>query len=42
MPTPAEGIQSQLRNIERTYGRSIDDLVADVSASGLTKHPEVV
>jgi hypothetical protein len=42
MPTPAEGIQSQLRNIERTYGRSIDELVADVSESGLTKHPEVV
>ena len=42
MPTPAEGIQTQLRNIERTYGRSIDDLVADVSGSGLTKHPEVV
>jgi Domain of unknown function (DUF5655)/Domain of unknown function (DUF4287) len=37
-----EGIQSQLRNIERTYGRSIDDLVADVAGSGLTKHSEVV
>jgi hypothetical protein len=42
MPGPAEGIQSQLRNIERTYGRSIDELVADVSGSGLTKHTEVV
>ena len=42
MPTPAEGIQSQLRNIERAYGRSIDDLVADVARSGLTKHPEIV
>jgi Domain of unknown function (DUF5655)/Domain of unknown function (DUF4287) len=42
MPTPEEGIQSQLRNIERTYGRSIDDLVADVAGSGLTKHSEVV
>jgi hypothetical protein len=42
MPTPAEGIESQLRNIERTYGRSIDDLVAEVSVSGLTKHPDVV
>ena len=42
MPTPAEGIESQLRNIERTYGRSIDDLVAEVSRSGLTKHPDVV
>jgi uncharacterized protein DUF5655/uncharacterized protein DUF4287 len=42
MPTPEEGIQSQLRNIERSYGRTIDDLVADVSESGLTKHVEVV
>ena len=42
MPTPEDGIQSQLRNIERTYGRPIDELVADVSASGLTRHPEVV
>jgi len=42
VPTPAEGIQSQLRNIERNYGRSIEDLVADVAESGLTKHPEVV
>lgn len=42
MTTPAEGIQSQIRNIERNYRRSIDDLVADVAESGLTKHPEVV
>jgi hypothetical protein len=42
MPTPDEGIQSQLRNIETTYGMSIDELVAEVAGSGLTKHPEVV
>jgi RNA polymerase sigma-70 factor (ECF subfamily) len=42
MPTPEEGIQSQLRNIEKTYSRSIDELVADVAGSGLTKHSEVV
>ncbi|HKF78707.1 MAG TPA: DUF5655 domain-containing protein [Candidatus Dormibacteraeota bacterium] len=42
MPSPEDGIQSQLRNIEAAYGRSIDELVADVAASGLTKHPEVV
>jgi uncharacterized protein DUF5655/uncharacterized protein DUF4287 len=42
MPTPAEGIQAQLRNIEKTYGRTIDQLVADVSGSGLTRHAEVV
>jgi hypothetical protein len=42
MPTPAEGIQTQLRNIEAAYRRSIDDLVAEVARSGLTKHTEVV
>jgi hypothetical protein len=42
MPTPEEGIQSQLRNIESTYGRSIHELVAEVAGSGLTKHSEVV
>lgn len=42
MATPAEGIRSQLRNIEAAYGMSIDDLVAEVAGSGLTKHPEVV
>jgi hypothetical protein len=42
MPTPADGIQSQLRNIESMYDRSIDQLVADVAESGLTKHTEVV
>jgi Domain of unknown function (DUF5655)/Domain of unknown function (DUF4287) len=42
MPTPEEGIQSQLRNIESTYRRSIDELVAEVAGSGLTKHSEVV
>lgn len=42
MPTPEEGIRTQVRNIESTYGRSIDELVAEVAASGLTKHPDVV
>ena len=42
MPTPEEGIQSQLRNIESTYRRSIRELVAEVAGSGLTKHSEVV
>jgi len=42
MPSPEDGVQSQLRNIETAYGRSIDELVADVAASGLTKHTEVV
>jgi hypothetical protein len=42
MPTVEEGIQSQLRNIERDYGRTIDELVTVVGDSGLTKHNEVV
>jgi hypothetical protein len=42
MPTVEEGIQSQLRNIEKAYGRTIDELVAIVDASGLAKHTEVV
>lgn len=42
MPTPAEGIQSQLRNIETTYCMSIDELVGEVARSGLTKHTDVV
>ena len=42
MPTVEEGIQSQLRNIEKDYGRTIDDLVLVVTGSGLTKHNEVV
>ena len=42
MPTVEEGIQSQLRNIEKAYGLTIDELVAIVVDSGLTKHNEVV
>src|SRR6266571_2404178 len=42
MPTVEEGIQSQLRNIEKAYGRTVDELVAIVSGSGLVKHGEVV
>jgi hypothetical protein len=42
MPTVEEGIQSQLRNIEKDYGRTIDELVLVVTGSGLTKHNEVV
>jgi hypothetical protein len=42
MASVERGIQSQLRNIETTYGRTIDDLVAVVESSGLTKHADVV
>jgi hypothetical protein len=42
MPTVEDSIAVQLGNIEATYGRSIDEWVGVVSASGLTKHNEVV
>ena len=42
MPTVEEGIQSQLRNIEKDYGRTIEELVLVVTGSGLTKHNDVV
>ncbi len=42
MATVEEGIQSQLRNIEKRYGQTIDQLVAVVSESGLKKHNEVI
>jgi hypothetical protein len=42
MSSPEKGIEAQLRNIEQTYGRSIAELVATVSDSGLTRHNEVV
>lgn len=42
MPTVEDGIAAQLRNIEATYGRSIDDWVEVIRASGLTKHTDVV
>jgi hypothetical protein len=42
MPTVDEGIQSQLRNIEKDYGRTIDELVLVVTESKLTNHNDVV
>lgn len=42
MSTVEEGIQSQLRNIEKAYGRMIDELVAIVVESRLVKHSDVV
>jgi hypothetical protein len=35
-------LQSQIRNIEATYGKPLDYWFAVISASGLTKHNEVV
>jgi hypothetical protein len=42
MATVEQGLQSQLRNIEATYGHSIDELTKVIAASGLTKHTQVV
>ena len=42
MATVEEGIQSQLRNIEKEYGKTIDELVLVVAQSGLTKHTDAV
>jgi hypothetical protein len=35
-------LQSQIRNIESTYGKPLDHWFAVIDASGLTKHTEVV
>ena len=37
-----EGLRSQVRNIEATYGRPIDAWIQLIEASGRTKHTEVV
>jgi hypothetical protein len=42
MATAEEGLQTQIRNIEATYGKSMADWLAIIAASGLTKHTEVV
>src|SRR5438552_14880626 len=40
--TVDEGLQSQVRNIEARYGRSIDDWTSLIKATGLTRHGEIV
>jgi len=42
MTTVEEGLRSQLRNIEATYGRSIGSWVDLISASGRSRHGEIV
>ena len=42
MATVEEGLQAQIRNIEATYGKPIDEWLGIIAASGLTKHTEVV
>jgi hypothetical protein len=42
MPTVADAIQNQARNIEQATGRSIDGWVALVKASGKERHGEIL
>jgi Domain of unknown function (DUF5655)/Domain of unknown function (DUF4287) len=42
MATAEEGIQSQIRNIEATYGRPLKVWFDVIVASGRTKHSEIV
>jgi len=42
MSTVEQGLQSQVRNIEATYGRPIDEWIEIVRTSGLTRHGEIV
>jgi hypothetical protein len=42
MATVEEGLQAQIRNIEATYGKPMSEWIAIISASGLTKHTDVV
>jgi hypothetical protein len=42
MSSVDEGLRSQIRNIEATYGRTIGAWVELIRASGKTKHTEVV
>jgi hypothetical protein len=42
MATVQDGLNSQVRNIEARYGKSMDEWAALIAASGRTKHPEVI
>jgi hypothetical protein len=42
MATVEQGLQAQIRNIEATYGRSIDDWINLIGASGRGRHGEIV
>ena len=42
MATVEQGLQSQVRNIEATYGRSMNDWIDLIRASGRTRHGEIV
>jgi hypothetical protein len=40
--TPDDGLQAQLRNIEARYGRTIDEWISLIAASGRLRHTDVV
>lgn len=42
MATVQEGLQSQIKNIEKTYGKKLPEWLKIIKASGLTKHTDVV
>lgn len=42
MPTVEDSVRNQVRNIEQATGRSMDEWVAQVKASGKERHTEVV
>ena len=42
MSTVEPGLRSQIQNIEAKYGRSIDDWIELIRASGRTRHGEIV
>jgi hypothetical protein len=42
MRTPADGIATQIRNIEAEYGKTMEQWSRLIQKSGLTKHAEIV
>jgi hypothetical protein len=42
MSTVDEGLESQIRNIEEKYGKSLSEWIIIVKKSGITKHSEIV
>src|SRR5689334_22189062 len=42
MSTVDDALETQIRNIEAKYGKSLSEWIAIVKDSGKTKHPEIV
>jgi hypothetical protein len=42
MATVEEGLQAQIRNIEATYAKPMSEWQAIITASGMTKHTDIV